>query len=319
MPGRSNIVVVGSLNVDYIASVEHLPARGETIAAGGLSKRFGGKGANQAVAAARQGAKVSLIGCVGSDDEGRAYRRRLRQEGITTQAIRTSEKALTGTALIAVERSGENMIVVAPGANGELSPAHIRAERDRISAAGVVLIQFEIPMASVIETVRLANRTGVPVALNPSPLRPGFPWGRCGVDTVLANAGEAEQLFGRSVERLRSQLGDWRRALRARLIQRLIITRGAQTTVCVTAAEFFETPTLRVNPVDTVGAGDAFVGAFAARYASGAGLAEAIRCANCAGALATLKPGAQEASPSRAATARACRALALSRCGAPTL
>src|SRR5579862_7978353 len=112
-----SVLVVGSLNVDYIASVHSLPTSGQTVAASGLIPRFGGKGANQAIAAARQGAKVRMIGCLGADDEGRAYRKRLLREGINVSGISETDRALTGTALIAVDRSGENVIIVAAGAN----------------------------------------------------------------------------------------------------------------------------------------------------------------------------------------------------------
>ena len=305
------MIVVGSLNVDYIALVERLPAPGETVAATGLIRRFGGKGANQAIAAARQGAKAGLIGRVGSDDEGRAYCRRLRDEGIDTTGIHTSSGGLTGTALIAVERSAENMIVVASGANGELRPSDIRGEWKRIASARVLLVQFEIPMVAVIEAVRLANRANVPVVLNPSPLREGFPWGRCQVETLLANAGEAQEIFGLPAESLQARSKDWRGAMRERAIEQLIITRGPKPTLCLTAEGYLETPTLRVRPVDTVGAGDAFAGTFAAERAAGLALPEAVRRANCAGALATLKAGAQEAMPTRAATARALRSMSL--------
>jgi ribokinase len=299
------VVVVGSLNIDYIASVEQLPRPGETVAASGLLRRFGGKGANQAVAAARQGASVAIIGCVGVDDAGREYCDRLRAERIEVAGISTTRKALTGTALIAVDNTAENIIVVAAGANGELKPAAIRAHRQLIGAAGIILLQLEIPMVTVVETVRLANRLKVPVALNPSPLRDGFPWGKCRVDTLVANAGEAEAIFGQLVDKLPAQVSAWRRALQQRQITQLVITRGAKPTFCLDVNACFEIPTLPVKPLDTVGAGDAFAGTFAARRAEGADLASAVRFANCAGALATLKTGAQEAIPSRAATDRA--------------
>src|SRR5947209_5782702 len=191
MPVPPNVVVVGSLNVDYLAMVERLPAAGETVPAARLVRCFGGKGANQAVAAARQGATVNMIGCVGADDDGRAYSRHLRAEGIRTSAISSTTRALTGTALIAVDRMAENTIIICAGANGELRPATIRAHQEAISSAKLLLVQFEIPMASVIEAVRIANRAGVPVVLNPSPQRDGFPWGRHRLDALVANAGEA--------------------------------------------------------------------------------------------------------------------------------
>jgi ribokinase len=305
------VVVVGSLNVDYVAAVERLPAAGETVAATGLVQWFGGKGANQAVAAARQGARVGMIGCVGADDAGRAYCQRLRAEGIDVTGITVSKRALTGTALIAVDKAAENSIIVAAGANGELKRAAIRAQRRRIGSADILLLQLEVPMATVIEAVRVANRANVPVVLNPSPMRDGFPWGKCGLDTLILNAGEAQVIFGRRLGNLPAGLVEWQRALAQRRIERLIITQGARPTVCINAAGYLKVPTLRVRPVDTVGAGDAFAGAFAARRAGGADLVSAIRHANCAGALATLRAGAQESIPDKSLTEKAVKRLSL--------
>jgi ribokinase len=303
------IVVVGSLNIDYIASVERLPRPGETVAAAGLRQSFGGKGANQAVAAARQGASVAMIGCVGVDDGGRRYCNRLHAERIDTAAISMTSTALTGTALIAVDSLAENMIVVAAGANGELKPPAVRTHRALIARARIVLLQLEIPLVTVVETVRLANRLNIPVVLNPSPLRKAFPWGKCRLATLIANTGETEAIFGLAADRLPARVSAWRRALKKRGINQLVITRGSKPTLCLDATVFLEIPTLPVKPVDSVGAGDAFAGTFAARRAEGADLATAVRFANCAGALATLQSGAQEAIPTRAATDRADRRL----------
>jgi ribokinase len=305
------VVVVGSLNVDYIAAVEHLPTAGETVPATGLVQRFGGKGANQAVAAARQGARVAMIGCVGADDAGRAYCQRLRAEGIDVTGVTATKRALTGTALIAVDKAAENTIIVAAGANGELRPAVIRAERKRVASADILLLQWEVPMPTVIETVRIANRANVPVVLNPSPQRDGFPWGKCRLDTLIINAGEAQTIFGLRADDLPAGMVKWKRALTQRRIKRLIITQGARPTACLSAAGYLKVPTLTVKPVDTVGAGDAFAGTFAASRAGGANLLSAIRYANCAGALATLKPGAQESIPHKVLIERAVRRLNL--------
>jgi ribokinase len=218
---------------------------------------------------------------------------------------------LTGTALIAVDQAAENTIIVAAAANGELRPAAIRAQQKRIALADTLLLQFEVPMTTVIEAVRVANRAKVPVVLNPSPLREGFPWGKCELDTLIANAGEAEAIFGLRVDNLPNGLARWQRALARRCIQHVIITRSAKPTLCVSAAGYLKVPVLKVRPVDTVGAGDAFAGAFAARRGEGNDLISAIRYANCAGALATLKAGAQEAIPTRARTQKAFRLQAL--------
>ena len=294
---NGHIVVAGSLNLDYIASVARLPEPGQTVSAPSLIRRFGGKGANQAMAAARQGSKVSMIGCVGADDAGAAYRERLRANRIDATGVSTTTRALTGTALIAVDARGENMIIVAPGANGELKPSAIKL----MANVDILLLQQEIPMPCVIDAVRKANRAAVPVLFNPSPLAGGFPWGELKLDTVIVNGGEARSIFKMSVEAMAASLPRWRRTLVKYNINRLIITQGAQSTLCLDPAVFLEVPTLPVKPVDTVGAGDAFAGALAAGRAQGLEILTAIQRANCAGALATLSPGAQEAIPHRRA------------------
>jgi ribokinase len=300
----AKVLVVGSLNIDFIASVQRLPAPGETVPATGLVHRFGGKGANQAVAAVRQGAAVSMLGCVGVDDAGRAYCARLRKQGIDASAISTTNRALTGTALIAVDRLAENMIIVAAGANGCLQPAAVRRQRHLIAASGFLLLQFEIPIPAVVEAIILANRAKVPVVLNPSPLREGFPWGTCALDTLIVNGIEAKAIFRLDPAMLENRVSIWQKALAKKRIAHLIITRGAKPTLCVTSRDCFAVPTLRVRPVDTVGAGDAFAGTYAARRAEGLDFPAAVGYANCAGAMATLKPGAQESIPGRALTNR---------------
>jgi ribokinase len=301
---RPYVVIVGSLNIDYIASVEHLPMPGQTVTAGRLMRRFGGKGANQAVAAARQGARVSLIGSVGDDENGKSYLKRLREQRIATGGIAIKPGSSTGTALIAVEQSAENVIIVAPEANGKITVSDVRAQAGCITRADVLLLQWEVSQAAVVEAVQIANRAVVPVVMNPSPARNGFPWRQCNLDTLIINEGEGEALFG-----LRTTAGQkvWNAALAVHQIKHLLVTRGAKPTVCFSAAGRFEVPILKVKPVDTVGAGDAFAGAFAARRAEGAELRDAVAYANCAGALATLKSGAQESIPTRAVTERACR------------
>lgn len=294
---KSRVAVVGSLNIDYIASVERLPAPGQTVRAVDLRQLFGGKGANQAVAAARQGAQVSLIGCLGSDDNAAGYRQHLLREKIDCSGLLLLKNALTGTALIAVDREAENTIIVAGGANSGLRPSHIRTHAQLIRDAAILLLQLEVPLPAVVEAARVANAAGVPVVLNPSPVRKDIPWAELHLDTLIVNEGEAQMLVG-SVsypKRLRA-------AMRRKNTQCLLVTRGARPTICVSAEENFEIETFPVKPVDTVGAGDAFAGAYTAWRAAGAPWAEAVRYANAAGALATLKPGAQSAMPTTRAT-----------------
>jgi ribokinase len=299
------VAIVGSLNIDYIARVQKLPGAGQTVAASGLVTRFGGKGANQAVAAARQGASVRMVGCVGSDDAGKAYIKRLRDEGIQTQGLFRSPKAPTGTALIAVDDCAENLIVVAAGANGHLKPAHVRLHRRLIETARTLLLQFEVPLSAILESIRIAEKAGVPVILNPSPLKNDFPWGKVEISTLLVNEGEAEAIFGLKASSMKASADQWRRSLCSLKISQLVVTRGALPTLLLTHFDYVETPALRVSPVDTVGAGDAFAGTLTARLALGSPIPDAIRYANCAGALTTLKAGAQESIPGRDATDRA--------------
>jgi ribokinase len=303
---RPRVVVVGSLNVDLIARVERLPCPGETVRGRQLLRRFGGKGANQAVAAARHGARVMLVGCVGRDADGAAYRRYLAtHESIDVRGIANISGQPTGTALINVDERGENQIVVVAGANAKLSAARVSAQAGVIRRAQALLAQLEVPLPAVLEAMRLANLASVPVVFNPSPYRPDFPWGRVAINTVVVNEPEAEKIFGCSAAELFQSPGKWRARLLARRVSHLIVTRGAHPTLCLTAEDCFQVPGLRVKPVDTVGAGDAFAGVFAARLAEGCALADAVAFANCAGALATLKPGAQEAIPSRTAVQHA--------------
>jgi len=214
-------------------------------------------------------------------------------------------EAATGTALIAVDDRAENTIIVASGANGSLGTEAVQRLGPVFAKARAILLQFEIPMKTNLEVIRLAQRVGVPVVLNPSPLREGFAWGKCKLDTLIVNEGEAHAIFGLPPEAIATCRPAWLSALKQSGVACLVITRGPQATICLTPEEFLTVPTLKVKPVDSVGAGDAFAGAFVARRAEGLDLRSAIRLANCAGALTTLKPGAQEAIPTGPQTRRA--------------
>jgi ribokinase len=303
------VTVVGSLNVDLVAEVQRLPRPGETVAAGRSQSCRGGKGANQALAAARQGGRVELIGCVGADEAGRDYRAFLRTASIGTRGLGAVARERTGTALITVERSGENEIVIIPGANRRLTARLVRAHRDVIARSDAVLAQLETTNEAVVEAGRLAQRAGVPFILNPSPWRAGFPWGRCAISTLVMNEAEAAHFVGREAGQFERHLPALRARMRRGQVAQCVITRGARPTLCVTMDAAFTVPTLAVRPVDTVGAGDAFAGTLAVRLAEHASLRAAVRLANCAGALATLAMGAQSALPTRAATERAARRL----------
>ncbi|WP_395733289.1 ribokinase [Prosthecobacter sp.] len=277
------IVVVGSLNVDHTLRVPHIPEPGETLAASGMLTCFGGKGANQAVAAARAGGTVSMIGCVGEDDFGARYIEALVSEGIDTTGVLRSATP-TGSAFIAVDDQGENSIIVNAGANHAITPKDIEKHAGLIRGADALLLQLECPLAVVQRAAEIARDAGVRVVLNPSPLSAEYLVARFAVDVLIVNEGEAAQITPE-------------RNLTEAMCRHLIITRGAESTLSITEDGVEEITPPKVTPVDTVGAGDTFAGAFA--VASGEGRGDAIRFANAAGALATLKAGAQPAIPMR--------------------
>ena len=289
------IAVVGSLNVDHTLRVPRIPAPGETITASDASTCFGGKGANQAVAAARAGGDVTLIGCVGDDNDGTRYIALLRSEGIHTRAI-TKAAMPTGSAFITVDDTGENCIVVSPGANHALQPHHLDACAEIIRTASALLLQLECPLPAVLHAAAIAAGAGVPVILNPSPLTPEFLRADFSADVLVVNEHEAATLTAMTPTEIQA---DPRRALAAARCRLLIITRGGDPTLAISSDQTLSIAPPEVTPVDAVGAGDAFAGAFAVTYAGGSPLEEAIRFANAAGALATLKPGAQPSIPNR--------------------
>lgn len=294
------IVVVGSLNVDHTLRVPHIPAPGETLTSSSMLTCFGGKGANQAVAAARAGGRVAMIGCVGVDDFGTRYIEALKAEGIDTTGVLRAETP-TGSAFIAVDDRGENSIIVNPGANHAITPEDINKHANLIRGADVLLLQLECPLAVVRRAAEIAREAGVRVILNPSPLSEAFLAERFEVDVLIVNEGEAEKILG-EVGRLLLQ-APLRRAedsspyLPIAKCRHLIITRGADATLSITEHGMNDFQPPKVTPVDTVGAGDTFAGAYA--VASSDVAVDAIRFANAAGALATLKAGAQPSIPMR--------------------
>lgn len=287
------MAVVGSLNVDLIASVDQLPRHGQTVLSSKLRKLFGGKGANQAIAAACHQADVRMIGCVGCDADGRAYIARMEAFGIDPTGIAIAPNSLTGTALIGVAKGGENLIMVAAEANDKLSPSWIRRHGKQITTAQALLLQWEVPMPCVLAAIHLANQAGVPVIMNPSPLGQAFPWGDVRVDYLIVNEGEARSVVHLDPELLSTQVNRWHKAQAKLGVSTIIVTRGSHSTLAISAMEAIEVPTTKVSPVDTVGAGDCFAGTFAASLAKGHDLESSIAAANQAAARSTLKPGAQ--------------------------
>jgi len=294
------VTVAGSANIDYVARIRRLPKEGETLSGEGLLITFGGKGANQAVAAARLGASVSFIGMLGNDVYGNSYRERLIAEGIDTTHTRMSGELPTGSAFIFVDPAGSNTIVVIPSANGRLAPEHVRSARKCITDTDILMLQMEVPPETVVECIRLANRNSVPVMLNFSPVQADFKLGKnLEIDYLLINTVEAEALTGiicKNTDRLVAAAEE----LISRGVKNVIITRGAETTFLDSNSQITFLPVpIQTNPVDTVGAGDTFAGALAAALTQEMELAEAITYANCAAAISTTKQGAQASMPSK--------------------
>lgn len=293
-----NVVVLGSLNYDCLAVVDEFPKPGQTLAARSLDFNLGGKGANQAVAAARQGANVAMIGCVGDDSAGVAYIDYLKRRNVLTTGIVVREEEPTGTAMICVrKRDGENTIVVGGGANNTLTAAEVESHQPLIAMGRIMLAQLEVPLDCVLAGLKMAKPMGTATCLNPSPWREDFPWGEVELDFVIVNEDEAATLLGRRPYRLGDD--EWvLPKIRDMRIDTLIVTRGESSTLAFSNVMVsIEVPTMQVQPVDTVGAGDCFAGTFAARWAENREFEKSIRAANVAGALATLERGAQEAIP----------------------
>jgi len=286
------LVVVGSLNMDLIVNVPHLPRPGETVVGESLLRAPGGKGANQAVAAARLGASVTMIGRVGHDSFGRDLTRGLREEGVSTRWVRGSDRP-TGAALIEVDDGGENTIAVAPGANADLLPEDV--PRKAIESASVAVAQLEVPLPSIEEAFRLARLSGVRTILNAAPARmvPGSLLDLA--DVVICNEVELAMLLGRPV--LEGEETVAARALRSAPDQIVVVTLGERGALAIAGAEAVEQPSYRVQVVDSTGAGDAFVAGFSIALQA-ADVSAALRLGCGAGALATTARGAQPSMPS---------------------
>jgi len=290
------MAVVGSLNMDLIVSASRIPAPGETIIGHGFHTAAGGKGANQAVAAARLGAQVSMVGRVGDDAYGQAQLSNLAADGVDTTFVKVDPETHTGVALITVDDAGENSIVVSSGANWQMSAADVDDAEVAIAGADMLLLQLETRSEVVARAVELAARHGVPVVLNPAPARPLPPELLAQVTYLIPNEGETALLSGQPVTGLDSA-GAAARTLRQMGIGTVVLTLGGQGAFLFAEGQKEHVPAFPVEVVDTTAAGDAFVAGFAVAVASGQPLGEAVRFAAAAGALATTKLGAQPSLP----------------------
>jgi ribokinase len=292
-----DIVVVGSLNVDVSVRAEHLPLPGETVRASALEIGPGGKGGNQAIAAARLGGRVHMVGRVGEDAFAEIPRAALEEAGVDTAFLHGLPGAHTGTALIVVdEATGQNAIAVAGGANRQLAPEAVADAVAAFRASGVLLVQLEAPLETVEAALDLARETQVRTVLDPAPARELPDPLLQKVDILTPNETEAEALTGLRVQDVESAAAAGS-ALRDRTLGDVIVTLGERGCVWVFASGFEHVPAPQVQPLDTTGAGDAFNGGLAAALARGESLGAAIRFAARAGAAATLQRGAARAMP----------------------
>lgn len=292
------IVVVGSSNTDLVITSKNLPAPGETVLGGQFQRVAGGKGANQAVAAARCGGQVSFIANIGHDDMGDAAMRRLRAEGMDLRGVVRSTQSPSGVALILVDGKGENLISVARSSNNELSARHIDAAEPMIRSARCLVAQLEVPLAAVRRAVDLAWRAGVPVLLNPAPARKLPRALLRKVTWITPNETELACLTGVRSART-SAIVDGAAQLLQAGVQHVLVTCGARGVCWCRKEGACWIPAPRVKPVDTVGAGDCFTGALAAALAQGEPLERALPLAVTAASISVTRPGAQPSMPRR--------------------
>ena len=291
MAGR--IAVIGSNNVDLVTNLPRMPARGETLAGSRFSIGFGGKGANQAVAAARLGSDVTMVTRVGDDVFGRDVLRNLADSGIDVTHAGVARGTANGVASIFVEPSGENAIVIVAGANGTLSPADVDAAADDLARCDLILLQLEVPLDTVCHAIRVAARIGVPAILNPAPAAPGLDLAQLhGLAWFCPNETELALLTGLPVT-TEDEIAAAAQSLFAHGIGNVVVTLGARGARLVTAEGMAAIPARRVEPVDTTGAGDAFIGGFAHFLAAGEPPEQALAQAAAYAALSVTKPGAQ--------------------------
>ena len=294
---RPSIVVVGSSNTDLIARSPRIPVPGETILGNDFSTCSGGKGANQAVAAARLGADVTFVGNIGLDDFGEAALENLDAEGISVDYVRRDEEYPSGVAIIVVGDDGENSIVCVPGSNAELVPEDIDYAADVIRNADVLLTQLECPLDAVIHALKIAKEAGVTTILNPAPAQELSDNTLALVDWITPNRTEAGQLAGIDVIDA-DTAADAGQIILDRGAGHVIVTLGEDGALLVTSAhELHAHSPIVVSPIDTTAAGDAFNGALAVALARGDDVGDAMRFACTVGAICVTRFGAQYSMP----------------------
>lgn len=290
------ILVIGSANIDLVVNAPHIPAPGETVLGHEFAIIPGGKGANQAVAAARLGADVAFLARVGQDTFAQTLLDALQDAGVDPQHVRTVDHTPTGVALITVSDGGENAITVAPGANACLAPTDIQAAAPLFADATACVLQLEIPLETALAAIRQARRHDVPIILDPAPAPADPPPELFDVDILTPNAPEAQILLGQP---LPESLTALEQKFHARDAKCVVLKRGAAGAAILTRDTIAPVAAPAVTPVDTTAAGDAFTAALAIAIAEGQSLPEATRFACAAGAAACTRHGAQPSLPTR--------------------
>ncbi len=290
----AHIIVVGSLNMDLVVRASHHPQPGETIIGGTFSTFAGGKGANQAVAAARLGAQVQMVGAVGEDAFGTELLEHLETDQIDHRLVRRDQQAATGVALITIDAKGQNTIVVASGANLRVTAEDVAATEVIFQDAALLLIQLECPLPAVTKAIELAKKHGLIVVLNPAPAQPLSNELLSQVDYLVPNQIELAMLTGYD------DIGQAVAHLHGIGVRCVVVTLGEDGVLASSAAGELRLPAHQVTVVDTTAAGDAFAGGLSVGLAEGLPLAEALALGNAAGALAVTRAGAQPSLPTRA-------------------
>ncbi|ELY5848549.1 ribokinase [Cronobacter turicensis] len=298
MKSAGHLVVLGSINADHILNLEAFPAPGETVTGSQYQVAFGGKGANQAVAAGRSGAEIAFIACVGEDDIGERIRQQLSRDNIDVSPVSAVAGESTGVALIFVNGEGENVIGIHAGANAALTPARVDDQRENIANARALLMQLESPVESVIAAARIAHEHQTTVILNPAPARALSDELLALVDIITPNETEAEKLTGVKVSDDHSA-AQAAAVLHQKGIETVIITLGSRGVWLSINGEGQRVPGFSVKAVDTIAAGDTFNGALMTALLEGTPMLKAIRFAHAAAAIAVTRPGAQPSVPWR--------------------
>lgn len=291
-----SITVIGSLNMDLVVRADRIPAAGETLAGSDFHLFPGGKGANQAVAASRAGATTCMIGCVGNDAFGPMVLTSLGESGVDISGVATMAGISTGSATIIIENSGENRIIVVPGANGLVSPSYVESRWEDIKQSGLILLQHEIPLETVQYILERSLTENIPVVLNPAPFYPISPDLIPAISILILNEVEAAGLTGDTINDQGSAMRAARRLVKAG-VKTVIITLGPNGTVLKSSEEELFLPAFKVDVVDTTAAGDTFAGSYAAWINKGEHPSVALRYASAAAALAVGRLGAQTSIP----------------------